>query len=134
MPKTGRKWWKYSPEFKQRAVQRMQRGEGVAAVARELGIRRKLLYEWREQGYGGGEASQVRKAGAETEDPVSRENSALKTRVADLERLVGKQASELDFFAAALRTVEELRRKPKRSFGEESTASSEPARKAPGKP
>jgi transposase-like protein len=134
MPKTGRKWWKYSPEYKQQAVQRMQAGEGVAAVARELGIRRKFLYEWRDQGYGGGEPVRRPKAAAETDDATSRENRALKKRVADLERLVGKQASELDFFAAALRSVEELRRKPHNSSGEESTTSSKPARKAVGKP
>lgn len=132
--KMGRKWWKYSPEFKQQAVQRMQAGEGVAALARELGIRRKFLYEWREQGYGGGEPAPHRRPATESDDPVSRENSALKRKVADLERLVGKQASELDFFAAALRNVEELRRKPSKRFGEESTASSKPVRKAPGKP
>ena len=44
MIKTGRRWWKYGPEFKRGAVDRMLAGESVTVLARELGIRRKFLY------------------------------------------------------------------------------------------
>ncbi len=34
--------------FKLEAVARMDAGENVSRLARELGVRRKLLYEWRD--------------------------------------------------------------------------------------
>jgi transposase len=37
----------FSTAFKESAVLRLGTGELLAAVARELGIARKLLYEWR---------------------------------------------------------------------------------------
>jgi transposase-like protein len=37
----------FSTAFKERIVLRLQAGERLAAVADELGIRRKLLYQWR---------------------------------------------------------------------------------------
>ena len=37
----------FSTEFKQAVVLRLEAGERIAAVAEELTIRRKLLYEWR---------------------------------------------------------------------------------------
>ena len=37
----------FSTEFKQAVVVRLEAGERIAAVAEELKIRRKLLYEWR---------------------------------------------------------------------------------------
>ena len=43
----------FSQELKKKAVQRMQQGCNVAALARELGVRRKLLYEWRDRIAGG---------------------------------------------------------------------------------
>ncbi len=38
---------KFSTEFKELVVLRLEAGERIAAVAAELRIRRKLLYEWR---------------------------------------------------------------------------------------
>jgi transposase InsO family protein len=40
--------FKYSPEFKRQAVDRMMAGESVSALAKELGIARKFFYAWRE--------------------------------------------------------------------------------------
>jgi transposase-like protein len=37
----------FSTGLKERIVQRIDVGERLAAVADEMGIRRKLLYEWR---------------------------------------------------------------------------------------
>ena len=37
----------FSTEFKQAVVLRLEAGERIAAVAEELKIGRKLLYEWR---------------------------------------------------------------------------------------
>lgn len=38
----------FSTAFKESVVLRLRAGERLAAVADELGIRRKLLYEWRD--------------------------------------------------------------------------------------
>src|SRR5260370_18298451 len=38
----------FSREFKLRAVQRMEAGENVSALARELTVKRVILYRWRD--------------------------------------------------------------------------------------
>ena len=38
----------YARAFKLAALERMAAGENVSALSRELGIRRRLLYQWRE--------------------------------------------------------------------------------------
>lgn len=128
----GRKWWKYSPEFKRQAVDRVLAGERVSAVARELGIRRKFVYAWRDAGFGSGGAPAPRtKAGAPPEvSAAERQASALHQRLAELERLVGRQAAELDFFAAALRSIEESRPPSGADSGNASTPRSKRLRKA----
>lgn len=125
----GRWWLKYSPKFKNQAVKRMKAGERVSALSRELGVSRRFLYLWRNQGWGeiptkadGKEAEEV--------DPVSRENESLKKRIGELERLLGQKTGELDFFATALRNVEELRPKRSNSSGKKSTRRSSPLHKA----
>jgi transposase len=45
---------RFSREFKLAALQRMLGGENVSALARELGLRRKYLYQWRERFRAGG--------------------------------------------------------------------------------
>ena len=39
----------YSADFKQEAVRRMAQATTIIGLAQELGIRRKLLYQWRDQ-------------------------------------------------------------------------------------
>ncbi len=102
-------WRKYEPEFKRQAVDRMLAGESPTAVARELGIRCKFLYQWRDQGWGTLAQAVALETAAESgpgeeATPVS-EQEGLRKKVAALERLVGQQAAELDFFAAALRNI-----------------------------
>jgi transposase len=103
--KTGRKWWKYSPEFKRGAVDRMLAGEGVTVLARELGVRRKFLYRWRDEGWGTAGQGKTVEAEPSAVSAQDRAQEALKKKIAGLERLVGQQAAELDFFAAALRNI-----------------------------
>jgi transposase len=38
---------RFSREFKLEAVKRMQAGENVSVLARELGVSRKSIYKWR---------------------------------------------------------------------------------------
>ncbi|MBI1954817.1 MAG: hypothetical protein HYS38_00315 [Acidobacteria bacterium] len=42
-----RKWERCSAALKQRALDRMKRGENGRALGRELGISRSLLYWWK---------------------------------------------------------------------------------------
>ena len=38
--------WVFTTEFKERAVLRLDAGEQFSALAADLGVRRKLLYDW----------------------------------------------------------------------------------------
>jgi transposase-like protein len=115
----GQRWSKYSPEFKRAAVDRMVAGESPTAIARELGIRCKFLYAWKAAGRGSHGAWQPPEK--VDNDPQEHEIARLQRRISELERLTGRQSAELDFFAAALRSVKETRRKSGASSGEEST-------------
>jgi transposase-like protein len=53
----------YSIDFKQEAVRRMGEATTVIGLAEELGIRRKLLYQWRDQLRAGGKAGLERRKG-----------------------------------------------------------------------
>jgi len=99
----------FSPEFKLGAVRRMQAGESPSALARELDVRRKLLYEWKQRVEQGGQQN-LRSRGRPSleQGPVKQPAAASEQRrIADLERLVGKQQALIDFFERALRRIEE---------------------------
>ena len=122
----------FSTEFKARVVQRIEAGERLSAVADELGIRRKLLYEWRaayralgaaglnrKRGpkAGGGKAtgsSPGRASSAALSVPAIAPSSArpgdelseAKARIAELERVIGRQQVDIDFFREALRLMD----------------------------
>ena len=107
----------YLPEFKLAAVKRLLAGEGTSALARELGIRRKWLYVWKDRFLLQGEAGlAARRTGRPRNDsrpvadaadpqPGRGELLAARKRIAELERKVGQQELELDFFGEALRRV-----------------------------
>jgi transposase-like protein len=50
----------YSADFKQDAVSRMAQAKTITGLARELGVRRKFLYLWRDQLQTGGRAAAAR--------------------------------------------------------------------------
>lgn len=103
---------KYSPEFRARALERLESCNSVSGLARELGIRRKWLYEWRNQAQAkAAKAGEDAKVTVPGEPAGDRESETLRLRIADLERLVGRQAAEIDFFRSALRRVEERRQR-----------------------
>jgi transposase len=113
---------KFSREFKLEAVRRILAGEQIRALSEELTVLRKDLYAWRKLFRAGGVealrplgrprtgdgvvASRVRK---QARDIAATDTSAPE-RVAELERKVGQQQLELDFFQQALRRVREARR------------------------
>jgi transposase-like protein len=86
----------------------MQAGESPSALARELDVRRKLLYEWRDCVLSG---QPLRGAGRPKKAPNAAhpppESGA--DRVKELEQLVGRLTLENRFFKGALQRIEELR-------------------------
>lgn len=98
----------FSREFKVAAVERVGSGESVAAVAQELGVRRKLLYEWKQRFEAGG-VENLRRAGRPRKSAAQRsveQAGSQAQRIAQLERLVGRQQALIHFFENALRRVE----------------------------
>ena len=131
----------FTTEFKEQAVLRLEAGEPFSALAAELGVRRKLLYDWRKAWRRLGVAGLNRKRGprpgllrsgdppcvAPPADPTAipqatadRQGSPhmadplaqAKARIAELERLVGRQQVDLDFFRRALRLTDADRAMP----------------------
>jgi transposase len=111
----------FSREVKLAAVRRMLAGENVSALARELKLRRKLLYAWRDSFRSGGpEALRTRGRPRKSAvvapavaGPPRGPADALATaqrRIAALERKIGQQQLDLDFFRHALRQVAGKRR------------------------
>jgi transposase len=112
-----RKQAEYAVELKLAAVRRVRAGESVRAVAEELGIRRKRLYVWKDRYAELGEAGVQRQRGgrprkdgpevlSDAEAKVGRgQLLGARKRIAELERKVGQQELELDFFAEALRRI-----------------------------
>lgn len=129
------KRYRYLSEAQKRAaVARVASGEAVSTVARSIGVNRNRLYEWcRKYREGGAEA--VRRAGRPRkveslsaragawEDGMD-ELSAARRQIAELQRKVGEQQVDLDFFRKALRHIEETRRAPGGPGGAASTKSS----------
>ena len=98
----------FERELKLGAVRRMQAGESPSALARELGVRRKLLYEWKQRVEDGGEEN-LRPCGrppGQSDGVVQPAAQNEQRRIAALERLVGKQQALITFFERALQRVE----------------------------
>lgn len=108
----------FTPEQKVAIVKRMLGGEDVSAVSRELKIRRAILYRWKDSYRKGGAAAFRVKRGRPPKAPpvvdaspkAALDLASAKRRVAELERKIGQQELELDFFQRALRQVADERR------------------------
>ncbi|MBZ5611076.1 MAG: helix-turn-helix domain-containing protein [Acidobacteriia bacterium] len=95
----------YSREFRMQVVRRILDGERVPALSKELGIHRKLLYEWMRRVNEGGETNlrergRPRKAGTaavSAPPPVS-----------ELERTVARQQLVIEFLQACLAASREV--------------------------
>jgi transposase len=105
-------------EMKVATVKRMLAGEDISALARELKIRRTILYRWKETYRKSGTAAFRCQRGRppastpaiEASPKAALDLASAKRRIAELERKIGQQELELDFFQRALRQVEEERR------------------------
>src|SRR5262245_3870903 len=105
---------RHSREEKLAVVKRMLAGENVVALSRELNLARSDMYRWRAIYLSGG-ATALRGAGqprkpVEVEPPPELDGfEQARARIAELERTIGRQTLELDFFREALRQVREKR-------------------------
>jgi transposase len=104
----------FSPEFQVEVAQRIQQGESVSKLHHELEIKRSVLYRWRDAYRKDGAAGLDRKVGRPpgvpnpaTPRPGISPEEALRQQVAALERKVGQQAVQLDFFKRAFKRVKE---------------------------
>jgi transposase-like protein len=91
---------KFTKEFKEAAVRRLEMGASLAEVARACEVNPNVLHRWRRE---------LRDYGAKAfagNGQRRREES----KVADLERKVGRQAMEIDFLERCLQHVEEQRK------------------------
>src|SRR5208282_5163804 len=127
MSEPGKSPRQFSNEFKERVVLRLEGGEKIAAVAVETGVRRKLLYQWRDAYRSMGTAGFNRKRGpkpgtarvraspgvapsvpssSDAGPSAATPGDALvraQARIGELERVIGRQQADLHFFREALR-------------------------------
>jgi transposase-like protein len=101
----------FGREFKLSAVKRMASGESAAAVSRELQVPRGHLYQWAAHFRAGGAqalrpASRPRKGTGALDLEATKDLATARRKIGELERKVGQQQLELDFFQRALRQIE----------------------------
>jgi transposase len=117
----------FARSFKLMAVQRMEGGTHVSRLARELKVRPHMLYAWRDKvrahGPKGlrnpgrpGRAELDRSSAVTSEEALVQsaagppmDLASARQRIAELERKIGRQQVDLDFFRQALRQVRDAR-------------------------
>ena len=109
----------FTTAFKEAACQRISRGDKVMPLSRELDVPRKLLYNWfnswKLEGVAGLNRKRGRSLGTKVErkaddvkaalQPAASELASARARIAELERLVGRQQVDLDFFLKSFRAL-----------------------------
>ena len=99
---------RYGNEFRRQAVERMNACDNIVALARELGVGRRLLYVWRDRF-------------DETDPPPQRSRELiLRKQILKLKRLLANKTLEVDFFRRALQRVG-ARHRRRSSLGDEAS-------------
>ena len=93
-----RKGQRYSSELRRQAVERMNACGNIVGLARELGVSRRVLYQWRD-----------RLEQTDSSPGRSRE-LILRKQILKLKRLLANKTLEVDFFRHALQRVGARRR------------------------
>ena len=91
----------FTKEFKLAAVRRLEQGVSIGEAARALEVNPNVLHRWRRE----------LRQGPGNVFPGNGKQRWSEGRIAELERKIGQQQLELDFFRAALRHVREARLK-----------------------
>jgi transposase len=100
----------------------------IVGLAKQLGVRRKLLYQWRGQFQAEGKAGLERRRGrppgskSQTISPPA--PSPAELRIAELERLLGRKQLEVDFLKRAFEQVRGVTSNRTSEGGKESIAAS----------
>src|SRR3954451_21108790 len=90
---------KFTKEFKQAAVRRLETGASLAEVARACEVNANVLHRWRREF----------RDGVDRAFPGLGKRKADESRTAELERKIGQQTLEIDFLKSVLQRVEEAR-------------------------
>jgi transposase-like protein len=85
------------PEFWSEAVNRINAGENVTALAQELGVSARRLYRWRS------------KLEPREKDPRRQREAALAQEVRQLKQALAEKVLEVDFLQGALHKIEARR-------------------------
>ncbi len=113
---------RHSREFMLKAVERLEAGERTSALAIELNLQRTIIYHWRDRLRANGAEGLTSKRGRPRTPEVLAAESTRASRaradglaqaraqIAELERKVGQQQLNLDFFRGVLRHIEGSRR------------------------
>jgi transposase len=112
---------RFSREFKLAVIGRLEAGESGSALALETGVKRTIIYRWRDKWRAGGELALRSERGRLTKaDALALEAARgpaakacdladARRQIAELERKVGQQQLHLDFFKGALQRIETSR-------------------------
>src|SRR5215831_8261694 len=115
---------KFTKEFKQAAVRRLEMGGSVAQVARACEVNPNVLHRWRREF----------RDGVETAFPgLGRQRQNEENRIAELEQKIGQQTMEIAFLKRVLQRTEEARKLQAMGVVEPSTTRSS-ANKKKAKP
>jgi len=113
---------RHSREFMLKAVERLEAGERASALAIELNLNRTIIYHWRDRLRANGAEGLTSNRGRPRTPEVlaaeslrasrARTDGLVRARaqIAELERKVGQQQLDLDFFRGALQHIEGSRR------------------------
>ena len=98
------------------ALERMKVSPSITALAKELGIPRRRLYDWSRavKGHPEGEAW----------IPPDREKLSLRKQLQQTQQLLAQRSLEVDFFKGALQKIEARRQKNENTGGTASTSRS----------
>ena len=98
------------------AVDRLNECENIVALAKELGVSRRLLYTWREK---------LEPLERGEGPPANAREATLRKELSQLKRVLAEKVLEVDFFKGALHNVEARRRQSGKSGARASTPRSE---------
>lgn len=94
----GKKLRTFTKEFKMQVIEELKSGIPVASLSRKYELAPKMIYKWKSEYQKKKEKSFPGKG-----------NKSEEKRIEDLERLIGRQAIEIDFLKKLLRSLEEER-------------------------
>ena len=115
MPRRKRR--SFTQAFKESVVARMASAESIRGLAAELNVDSRILYHWRDRFQTGG-VEALRRVGRPARIDTAKIEASpspiditdpgeAQRRIGELERKIGQQQLDLDFFRTALRQVRE---------------------------